>query len=268
MPDYTPKVSGAQSPRRILQTLFFFDGQHPEATVEELSEAVQVPLPTAYRYVALLREMGILEEGSAGSYHLTPRVLSLTEALENSFGVTRAARPVLRRLCHLSGETALLVRLVGHAAVCVDRVEALQPIRLTYEPGQAVSLQQGASARLLIGGLRPEERAEHLDWLEKQDPAFSSGRAAFEEEIAQSSADEWAISRGEIDAGVVAVAAAVKVAGRTVAAISIAGPAFRADEADLIKRRDAVLEGAAEISETLQQRSPAGRSDCRGRRSR
>src|SRR5579875_3572997 len=119
MPDYTPKVSGAQSPRRILQTLFFFDAQHPDATVDELASAVDVPLPTAYRYVALLREMSILEEGPGGTYHLTTRVLALADALENSNGIARTARPVLRRLCEISGETALLVRLVGHAAVCV-----------------------------------------------------------------------------------------------------------------------------------------------------
>lgn len=268
MPDYTPKVSGAQSARRILQTLFYFDGQHPEATVDELSDAVQVLLPTAYCYVALLREMGILEEGTVGTYHLSPRVLALAEAVENSFGVARAARPVLRRLCHMSGETVLLVRLVGHAAVCVDRVEAPQPIRPTYQPGQSVSLQQGASARLLIGGLGPDERAEHLDWLEEQDPGFASKRAAFEEEISQAATDGCTMSRGEIDAGIVAVAAAVKLGGRTVASISIAGPAFRAQESDLIERRKAVLQGAAEISQALLQHSDGSRSEGRSRRSR
>lgn len=248
MHELISRVPGAQSARRVLQLLFYFDGQHPDAAVDELAAAVGVPLSTAYRYVALLREMSILEEGAGGTYHVTPRVLALGDAVERSHGLIRSAHPVMRRLAQFSGETALLVRLMGRAAVCVDRVESRQPMRLTYEPGQAVSLQQGASARLLIANLPTEDRRAHLDWLADQDPAFARRRAQFEEEIAWSAACGWAISRGEIDAGIVAVAAPVKVLGRTVAAISIAGPEFRATEEDLDKRREAVVAGADEIA--------------------
>lgn len=259
MRELTSRVPGAQGARRVLQLLFYFDGRHPDATVEELASAVGVPVSTAYRYVALLRDLSILEEGASGTYHVTPRVLALGDAVESSHGLIRSARPVLRRLMHLSGETTLLVRLMGHAAVCVDRVESVQPMRLTYEPGQAVSLQQGASARLLIASLPREDRETHLDWLTQQDPTFAQRRAQFEAEIDRSVADGWAISHGEIDAGIVAVAAPVQIAGRTVAAISIAGPAFRVADGDLDKRREAVIEGANEIASAFLGRHP--RSD-------
>jgi len=51
----------------------------------------------------------------------------------------------------------------------------------------------------------------------------------------------------------------VQIAGRTVAAISIAGPAFRVADGDLDKRREAVIEGANEIASAFLGRHP--RSD-------
>jgi DNA-binding IclR family transcriptional regulator len=78
---------------------------------------------------------------------------ALAEAVEHSKGLLSQARPVLHQLRQLSNETALVVQLVGHSAICADRAEPTQAMRLTYQPGQAVSLQRGASARVLIPGL-------------------------------------------------------------------------------------------------------------------
>lgn len=245
------KVVGSQSARRAFEALFAFGGQRPDLTVEEIAKSVGMPLATAYRYVALMRELNIVAEGPGGTYHLTPRVLNLGEAVERSKGLLAQARPVLHQLMHLSNETTLLVQLVGHSAICADRAEPTHAMRLTYEPGQAVSLEQGASARILIAGLTAEERDAHLKWVEDQNPGFAARRAEFELEIERARQDGWAISRGEIDAGVVAVAAPVKVRGRTLAALSIAGAAYRVTKSGLDERRAAVVDAAAQLSRQL-----------------
>lgn len=256
MPPDTTKATGSQSARRALEALFVFNSHRRDVTVEEIAQGVGMPLATAYRYVALMRELNVVAEGPGGTYHLTPRVLSLAEAVERSEGLLAQAKPVLRRLMELSGETALLVQLVGHSAICADRAEPAQTMRLTYEPGQAVSLRQGASARILIAGLTREERDAHLSWVEKQSPEFAGRRAEFELEIDRARRDGWAVSHGEIDAGVVAVAAPVRVRGRTLAALSVAGPAFRVTDAGLDARRAAVVTAAADLSDRLEGEPP------------
>lgn len=260
------KVPGTQSARRALEMLFYFDARHPDATVEDLARAVDLPLPTAYRYVALLRQMSIIEEGPGGTYHLTPRVLVLGEAVGSGRGLISLARPYLQRLSLESGETALLTRLIDHAAVCVDRAESTQPMRITYQPGQAVSLQQGASARVLIAGLSVSARAAHLDVVERQNPSFAGQRRQFETEIDRADRQGWAISHGEIDAGIVAVAAPVRVRGITLAALSIAGPAFRVAAGALDERREAVATAAQQLAEALDgESSPRSETDPGGR---
>jgi DNA-binding IclR family transcriptional regulator len=251
MPETPPQVPGTQGARRALEVLFYFNARRPNATVEQLADVLALPIATAYRLVALLRQMSILEEGPNDTYHLTPRVLQLSEALASSHGLIQVARPVLEHLVELFGETTLLVRLIDHAAVCVERVESPLPMRLTYEPGQAISAQQGASARVLIAGLTPAERSVHLDWVAGRDPEFSQRRARFEAEIDRTAAEGWAVSHGEIDAGIVAAAAPVRVGHQTLASVSIAGPAFRVVGNALDERRQAVIEAAREISESL-----------------
>lgn len=248
MPSDSSKAARSQSAQRALEALFVFSSQKPDVTVEEIARGVGMPLPSAYRYVALMRDLNIVAEGPGGTYHLTPRVLALAEAVEQSKGLLAQARPVLHQLMEFSNETCLLVQLVGHSAICAERAEPTQPMRLTYQLGQTVSLQQGASARILIAGLTPDERETHLLWLEKHTPGFRERRAQFELEIERVRQDGWAISHGEIDAGIVAVAAPVKVGGRTLAALSIAGPSFRVTDAALDERRTAVVRAAADLS--------------------
>ncbi len=248
MAEPTGRTSGAESARRILQTLFLFHENRPQATVEEIAHEVGVPMSTAYRYVAVLRELGILEESGNGTYHPTPRVFPLADAAQRSHGLIRCAQPVMRRLAEESGETVLLVRLLGHAAVCVDRVESSHAIRLTYEPGQAIRLQQGASAHLLLGSLPADERRTHLERLTWEDPAFGERRHEFERELDQAVVQGWTMSHGEIDAGIIAVAAPIKARERVVATLSIAGPAFRGSDAATRENIRRVVAAAAEVT--------------------
>jgi DNA-binding IclR family transcriptional regulator len=65
------RVRGAESPRQVLQVLLAFNEHRPDATISELVAVVGVPLSTCYRYVGLLREVGLLEEAERSTYHVT-----------------------------------------------------------------------------------------------------------------------------------------------------------------------------------------------------
>ena len=77
----------------------------------------------------------------------------------------------MRELAAQTGEDeVILVRLIGRSAVCVHRVESAQRLRIAFEPGQPMPLERGASARLLLAGLTPEQRRSHLAALAERDP--------------------------------------------------------------------------------------------------
>lgn len=221
----TKEAPGA-SARRVLDLLCCFSRSRHTLSSRELSTLTGIALPTVYRYVSLLRETGLLVGDDRGNYHLSVRVLGLAQAAEAADSLIELADPVMRELAAITGETVLLVRLVAQASVCVHRIESSHPLRTSYEPGQPLPLEHGASARLLLGSMKPAARNAFFDRLTERDPAAAT-RLPAEVELARRRG--WATSQEEIDQGIWAAAAAVRDAsGHVIAALSVPSPLVRA----------------------------------------
>ena len=235
--------------RRVLTILMAFSQQRHTRSARDLAQETGIPLPSVYRYVALLREMGLLVADERGSYHLSARLSALAHAAETAETLIHLADPVMRRLSDTTGETVILVRMIASSAVCVHRIESRHSLRTSYEPGQPLSLDRGASARLLLGGMTARARREYLAPLAARDPRA----AARAEEQARAAAERgWAVSEEEIDSGVWAAAAAVRDRTGIVAALSAPSPHVRAPVALHEKLIASVRSAAAEINAALR----------------
>lgn len=249
--------SGAESSRKVLGVLSAFDERRHTLTAGRLAEAIDAPLSSTYRYLAVLRESGLVEEAeAAGSYRLTPRVIGMARAARAAQGgLERLARPVLERIAAASGETALLVKRVRVAAVCVDRVESPHPVRLQFDPGQPMPLHRGAAARVLLSGMPARERAAYLSGAAREaaQAADEVWRPPSEEEFAQVAASGWAQSFEEVDEGIWGAAAAVREDGALLASIGVAGPLFRLGQAEREHVIALVRAGAAEVTAAIDR---------------
>lgn len=239
---------GGEGARRALTILLSYSTERHTQSARDLSRATGIPLPSVYRYVALLRETGLLVGDERGLYHLSARVSALGRAAETAETLIDFADPVMRRLSAATGETVILVRLIARSAVCVHRIESPHHLRTSYEPGQPLSLEHGASARLLLSGMTAQARRDYLAPLAARAP----GRAALLEEQAAIAGERgWAVSEEEIDTGVWAAAAAVRDRTGVVAALSVPSPLVRAPAAlreDLLAK---VRAAAQEINASL-----------------
>ena len=65
---------------RMLSVLDLFSDQRLQWSAEDISEALQVSLPTGYRYVRMLTESGLLQHSADSQYTLGPRIIVLDEA--------------------------------------------------------------------------------------------------------------------------------------------------------------------------------------------
>jgi DNA-binding IclR family transcriptional regulator len=226
-----------------------FSPQHHTLTARDLAESTGIPLPSMYRYIALLRETGLLVGDDHGAYHLSARLISLARAAEAAESIIDIADPVMRRLMADSGETVILVRLFGRIPVCVHRVESAHHLRATFEPGQPLPLERGASGRVLLAGLGPQLRREFVASLAKENPVAA---ARLERSITDTIERGWAVTEEEIDRGVWAASAAVSDGRTTVAALTVPSPLVRAptelQERLLVQVRTA----AREVSERLR----------------
>lgn len=246
----TAPAPGAEGARRVLAVLLAFSPRQHTLTARELAELTAIPLPSMYRYIALLRDTGLLVGDERGAYHLSPRLISMARAAEAAETLIEVADPVMRDLVGECGETVIFVRLISRVPVCVHRVESEHHLRATFEPGQALPLLRGASGRVLLAGLPERLRREYLAPLAQADPAAA---AQLEEAIAKVSARGWATSEEEIDRGVWAAAAAVTDGRSTVAALTVPSPLVRAPAALQERLLGQVRAAAARLSGLIEQ---------------
>ena len=73
---------GSEGARRALAALQAFSPHRHTLTARELSEITSIPLPSMYRYIALLRDTGLLIGDDRGAYRLSRAVISLARAAE------------------------------------------------------------------------------------------------------------------------------------------------------------------------------------------
>jgi DNA-binding IclR family transcriptional regulator len=77
-----PAAPGSEGARRALAALQAFSPHRHTLTARELSEITSIPLPSMYRYIALLRDTGLLIGDDRGAYRLSPQLISLARAAE------------------------------------------------------------------------------------------------------------------------------------------------------------------------------------------
>lgn len=239
--------AGAKT-HRAMRILLAFSRERHTLSSRELSALTGIPLPSIYRYVSMLRHDGLLVRDEGGDYHLSARFIGLAEAAIAGDRLAEIAHPMMHRLAADTGETILLVRLLSGAAVCVHRIESLHPLRISYEPGQPLSLDRGATGRLFLGSMSAARRRDYLAPLYERDPRRAQ---LVETEARLARKRGWATSTEELDRGVWAAAAAVYASGRTVAVLSMPSPLVRAEESLQDRLLDQVRHAAGEITSAL-----------------
>ncbi|MER6530200.1 IclR family transcriptional regulator [Streptomyces sp. NPDC001508] len=237
------------SARRVLKVLLLFTEKGPELSVEEIAHSVGISVPSAYRFVSLLREMDLAEDNGRGTYVLSPRVFLLSRSAEQAFPLSKVLHPFVERLSKVTGEAALVIRRVGDFATCVEMSHPEHTIRLSFEPGQIMSLHRGAGPKVLLASMGEAWAQRYFDRLRPPPPAAERDQAlASLPGIVERG---WSKSEAEVDEGVWAVAAPIKAADKVVAAVTVAGPQFRIDEDQAEHITEQVMSSAAELSQSL-----------------
>jgi DNA-binding IclR family transcriptional regulator len=247
------RTPGAESGRRLLATLTAFTPERPTPTVAELAETVGVPASTAYRYVALLREVGLVEPAGEGNYRLADRVVTLAAAARAAGdGLAERAADELRVLRDAVGETVLIARRAGTTAYCIAREESAHPVRLQFAVGQAMPLHSGSAARVLLAAMPRLDRTRYVD---DALPTLPTDRHALLADDALDTVNTAGFTESyeEVDTGIWGAAAAITRGphGPVVAALGTAGPLFRLPEDRRATIVSSVREAARRLSAML-----------------
>ena len=221
-------------------------------TLPELCDRLDLSKSTARRFLNTLCKAGFAELDNDGQrYKLGMLMLTLSTGLSQQNALTVAVHPILEELQARSGETAALWLRIGSVGLCLSSVESPQFVRTVSPIGYTVPLFAGAHGKQLLAGLSSSELEEYLAETDvaRLTPATIVSRDALRREVSRIQRRGWSLSRGEINADAVGVAAPILNAfGAIFACVSVTAPAHRIDDDRIEGIADRVVDAAAEAT--------------------
>lgn len=206
---------------RVLLTI----ADRGEIRADELSSLLETPVSTVYRYLRTLSDFGFIDRQGAG-YRLGPRLIIGSGTNVTAEELIRTADPVLRLLAEETGETAVIVRRLGLAAVCLHEVPSSQALRVTIAPTTSLPLASGAFGKALLA-FAPEDILDEVMSLEPPPGPGTANPDRLRAELADVVTSGVARSVGEVVSGSVAIAVPIFREDGIVAAIGVTGPEGR-----------------------------------------
>ncbi|MCL6593725.1 MAG: IclR family transcriptional regulator, partial [Alicyclobacillus sp.] len=183
-------------------------------------------------------------------YELDFGILTLSSRFLARNDLISAATPVLRALRDQTGESVCLNVRVGLSILTVLQFESKEPLRWSLQVGVPYPLNAGAGGKVLsaYSGLSDSEIAAGLQ-------SLASGRpvelTAFQTELARVRQQGYAVSHGEINPGVTALAVPVYRQREVVASLGLYALTERLPDSAIPGLLEALRLAAEQISSML-----------------
>lgn len=243
-----------QSLDRAVDLLELLATSGKEVGVTELARPLGVHKSTVSRVLATLERRGLVEQSAvSGKYRLGYGLVRLARAAGAELELAQAARPVMEELARRTQETVNLAVLQGDRVVNVDQVTTQRQVVSVNWVGKQTPLHCTSNGKALLAFLPAHERRRILRGpLERLTPRTVVDPAALEQQLERVRHEDWAYTEEELEIGLNAVAAPVRDGnGRVVAAISVAGPAYRVTPERLPELGRLTREAARTVSRRL-----------------
>jgi len=244
---------------RALGILDSLSNEGPELGPAELSEMLKLHKSTVHRLLMVLERHRLIERGPEnGKYRLGMKLFELGSQAVAQLDLRERAQPYLERLVSETGETAHICVLNGDRMLSIVNVESSRTLRTPSTIGQRTPLHCTSVGKTILAFL-PEDEADRLIdkcELTQYTARTLTTRARLKAELKLIRRRGYAMDKGEIEEGLRCLGAPVwDYSGKIVAALSIAGPAFRLTEGRIPAVSQAVLAAAKHLSEELGYRA-------------
>jgi IclR family transcriptional regulator, KDG regulon repressor len=236
---------------RALDVLLCFSARTPDLSMTQIAEKTGMNKSTVHRLLATLETKRFVERDPvSGLYHPGNRLLQMAFLTLEKNDIGRIAAPFIKKLIEMHRETITLSILDDADVVYIAVEESPQTVKLAAKPGQRLPAFATASGKVIMA-YSPEEVVNHI---------FAQGFHAYTPHTIRNSETMlhiirlvrergFAYSEQEYEEGINAVAAPILDRNkRPLAAIAVAGPAYRLTVERMLQIGASVAETAREIS--------------------
>jgi DNA-binding IclR family transcriptional regulator len=240
---------------RAFAILEAFTEFRPEWSTTDLARFLELPIPTVHRLLGALDRLGyVTRDAQTRRFRLGGAAMQLGERARAVSDLRAVALLPLRRLSEAADETAVLTVLSPERdrSVCLERVEASQPLRLSVQPGSQLPLHAGASQKALLAFMPEREVDRLLDQpLERLCAATITEPRQLRRDLKVIRERGWASSYEETNLGVWGIAVPVISEDDVVCAVGIAGPSARLSDEGFRRDVPTVQHAALAVARSL-----------------
>ena len=239
------EVGGVRAVDRAIDILQCFAPGQPLMSVLEIQQRVGLSRPTLYRLLQTLAGKGlVVSEGEPQRFRLAHGVMRLANVWLAGMDIIGIARPLLESLRDQSGETAALFVARGAERLCVLECPSRHVLAISRGIGDMGHITQGASGKAILAFLGKAERNAVF----ASDQVTNAGKY-LARELEATRREGYSISRGEVFAGAVAIAAPVfDIRGEVCGSVGLFGPNARLTDTRVVDLVPRLLASARELS--------------------
>ncbi len=215
---------------RGLAVIEAFDREHSALSLADVARRADVTRATARRLLHTLVDLGYASTDGK-RFSLRPKVLNLGYSYMASLGLIEIAQPVMSDLAAEVHESCSASVMDGHDVVYIARVPSKQRIMsISLTVGTRLPAHCTSMGRVLLSGLSPAEIEGFFadTVLSKPTPDTVVEPGALRAIVRQTAEQGWAIVDGELELGLISLAAPIHDnQGKVVAALNISSHTSR-----------------------------------------
>jgi len=226
-----------------------------EFELKKLSQLLNMQKTTVHRMLLTLQELGYVRQNPQNrNYLATIKFFELGQSVIRNIQLIDIARPHIADLSKKVDENVNLGILDGIDAVCVDRVEGQNPLKVDQPVGSRYPAYFSAYGKAILAFLPEVERTQMFAGhkiIRITDKTYKS-MTALENDLEKIRERRYALDNEETVAGVRCVGTPIfDHTGRVVAGVSIAAPAMRLDKKKQTLYVHSLIRTASLISKDL-----------------
>jgi DNA-binding IclR family transcriptional regulator len=216
-----------------LGLLDHFTQREPELSLSQLSEKTGLYKSRIHRLCGTLVFSGFLIRMPWASYRLGPKLMTLGKIYENTNTMATTARPIMRELSTITGESVAIFSLSEDTALCLAREFGSSSLVFAIQEGDRMQLHASAAGRVLLayGTEALRKRILSVKPLESFTPMTMVDPKKIKALLSKIKKKGYDINRGETELEVAAIAAPIyNHEGEVEAALAVVGPVQRFGE--------------------------------------
>lgn len=195
---------------RSIDIVRLFDQKRGEWTVKDMATELSSPVSTIYRNVRELAHAGFLEALPSARYCLGPAFVEFERRFRLTDPLVHLGSKFLQPLLNQASIPCVVVlaRLYRDQVMCTvsEQSDGVR-FKTSYERGRPMPLLRGATSKVILAQLRPRRLERMLQTVESE--ADLPDRESFLSELSSIRKRGHSITRGEVDKGLVGLAAPI-----------------------------------------------------------